>query len=201
MRYHTPPFLCAHELPCRCGNRGKPDGRIRRHRLPWLLLLEHDCPSDDVRRLRALKNRVQQLRLANVTFDACLLAPLSVFRRPAAANAYAGWGEGHWSAATLEPHDELLARRGFRWLRRDAAFWGTAAVLFSSEGRTRMSALLEQPSRRIDMQIDGEMAAYSTLGQLKLLVDTRPALNCFSGKSFIQPRLICNLGLTPRSLP
>jgi len=170
-------------------------------RLPWLLMLEQDCPSKDLGRFHALKRRVQalyELRLANVTFDACLLAPLSVFRRPASANAHAAWGEGHWSAATLKPHDEMLASRGFRWLRRDAAFWGTAAVLFSSQGRARMTALLSQPSRRIDMQIDAEMAAFSTAGQLKLLVDMQPALCCVSTKSDIQTG---NAGCTTCDMP
>ena len=61
-----------------------------------------------------------------------------------------------------------------------------------------MTALLSQPSRRIDMQIDAEMAAFSTAGQLKLLVDMQPALCCVSTKSDIQTG---NAGCTTCDMP
>ena len=172
-----------------------------------LLMLEQDCPSNDQDLLHALKRRVRALGglhvLGNESFDACLLAPAAVFRRPAAVHSQSAWsheawktsGNEAWSAATQEPTHKGLANRGFRFLRRDAAFFGTAAVLFSSRGRARMSALLSQPFRRIDMQIDAEMAAFSTLGKLKILVDMRPALSCQNSKSSIQTGRcpLCNL--------
>lgn len=160
-------------------------------RLPWLLMLEQDCPTDDGA-LRALKQRVRQLILINASFDVANLSPLSVFRRPASVNARSAWGPSKlWRRATHQGRDEVMARKlladlDYRFLRRDSAFWGTAALLFSPQGRERMKALLGRPSRQVEMQIDAELAAYSTTSQLKVLVDMKPALSCNSKKSDIQ---------------
>merc|ERR1740130_1379835 len=149
-------------------------------------MLEQDCPTDDGA-LRALKLRVHQLILTNASFDVANLSPLSVFRRPASVNARSAWGPSKlWRRATHQERDEVMAREladlGFRFLNRGSAFWGTAALLFSPQGRERIKALLGRPSRQVEMQIDAELAAYSTTSQLKVLMDMKPALSCANAK-------------------
>ena len=57
---------------------------------------------------------------------------------------------------------------GFGWLRKNASFFGTQAVLYSPRGRRRLAELAER--RPADMQLDGMLAGYASLSLLRVLI-------------------------------
>ena len=138
--------------------------------------------------LTRLRHRVEALRRPTVPeFDVALLAPHAVYRRPASATTARAFNNAsRWWSATRPlswKRPELDAMPDVRWLRRDAEFFGTGAVLYSPRGRTRLSALLS--ARRVEMQIDAEISAYAGLGLLDVLVVLKRPLACWRGASLI----------------
>ena len=136
----------------------------------WTLVLEDDLHIDRTRMFLAAicqmmrqSHKARQQQNIPMAPDAFVLAPILLRMSPdwSALPLSAAWAK----ESVISPPMERL---GVRWLTRTAFFQGTAAMLWSPEGRRRMLAALGH--RPAEVQIDAALTFLQRAGLLTVAV-------------------------------